>query len=156
MTAIYRILRAAAMSLLFITGLGDRSTFAQPRQEPGRSIGTITTQGDLIVMTLEENVLGSANLFDLAGRTLRFTPAVGGYRGENLPLEWDGEFGTEMSNASLTLQSFAFPFSGQTWKQLTVGITGSISFGSPSGAGAGGVSGGSDMSDSRATTPSPT
>src|SRR4051794_25367059 len=46
----------------------------QPRQEPGRSIGTITTQGDLIVMTLNEGVFGKANMFDLAGRTLRFTP----------------------------------------------------------------------------------
>src|SRR5262249_7188230 len=47
---------------------------AQFRQEPGRSIGTISTQGNLIVMTLNEGVLGKPNLFDLAHRTLRFIP----------------------------------------------------------------------------------
>ena len=152
MTAISRILISVAISLIFIGAMGGRGTFAQPRQEPGRSIGTITTQGDLIVMTLEEGVLGSANLFDLAGRTLRFTPVVGGYRGENLPLAWDGEPGTEMSNASLTLQGFAFPFSGQSWKQLSVGVTGSISFGSstgPGGGGGGGRGGGGGVSIGR-------
>jgi hypothetical protein len=41
---------------------------AQSRQEPGRSIGTITTQGNLIVITLNEGALGKANRFDLARR----------------------------------------------------------------------------------------
>jgi hypothetical protein len=139
----------SVISLMVFTGAGrgDLATFAQSRQEPGRSIGTISTQGDLIVMTLEEGVLGSANLFDLGGRTLRFTPAPGGYRGENLPLQWDAEFGAEVSDASATLQSFAFPFSGERWKQLSVGVTGSIAFGPPRGAapagrGAGGGGGG--------------
>ena len=58
---------------------------AQSRQEPGRSIGTITTQGNLIVMTLNEAALGKANLFDLAHRTLRFTPDGDAYRVENVP-----------------------------------------------------------------------
>ena len=141
MSGILRIVMSVAVTLIFINGAGHLGTYAQPRQEPGRSIGTITTQGDLIVMTLEDGVLGSANLFDLAGRTLRFTPVVGGYRGENLPLEWDPEIGTETSNAPLTLQNFAFPFSGQSWKQMSVGVTGSISFGS-SGGGAPGAGGG--------------
>jgi hypothetical protein len=39
-------------------------TYSQGRQEPGRSIGTATTQGNLIVMTLNEGALGHANLFD--------------------------------------------------------------------------------------------
>src|SRR2546429_592669 len=54
--------------------------YSQGRQEPGRSIGTITTQGDLIVMTLNEGVFGKSNMFDLARRTLRFTPDGSGYR----------------------------------------------------------------------------
>ena len=37
--------------------------YSQGRQEPGRSIGTITTQGGLIVMTLNEGVFGRANIF---------------------------------------------------------------------------------------------
>jgi hypothetical protein len=143
------VLPPVIISLVVFSGGGrdDLASFAQPRQEPGRSIGTVSTQGDLIVMTLEEGVLGSANLFDLGGRTLRFTPAAGGYRGENMPLQWDPEFGPEMSDASATLQGFAFPFSGERWKQLSVGVTGSITFGPPRGAapagrGAGGGRGG--------------
>jgi hypothetical protein len=136
-----RILLSITVPLLFITGSDGRGVLAQTRQEPGRPIGTISTKGDLIVLTLEDGVLGSANLFDLAGRTLRFTPAGGGYRGENLPLEWDGEFGTEMSGASLTFDRFSFPFSGQRWKHLSVGVTGSISF-APSGATQPGADGG--------------
>src|SRR5262249_39659914 len=34
---------------------------AQSRQEPGHSIGTVTTQGNLIVMTLNQGALGKAN-----------------------------------------------------------------------------------------------
>src|SRR5215510_7872174 len=64
-------------------------TCAQGRQEPGHSIGTVTTQGNLIVMTLNEGALGHANLFDLSRRTLRFTPDGTGYRAENLVLQWD-------------------------------------------------------------------
>ena len=108
-------------------GGGDPTVIAQVRQEPGRSIGTITTAGDLIVMTLDEGVLGRPNLFDLAGRTLRFTPGANGYRAENLPLAWDKEFGKELSGASVKLERFAFPFSGQRWTELSVGVTGSIS-----------------------------
>ena len=143
------VLTLVAIGLMVFSGAGQGAlaTFAQPRQEPGRSIGTISTRDDLIVMTLDEGVLGFANLFDLGGRTLRFTPAAGGYRGENMPLQWDPEFGPEMSNASATLESFAFPFSGERWKQLSVGVTGSITFGPPRGAapagrGAGGRGGG--------------
>src|SRR6266571_9261086 len=112
--------------------------YSQGRQEPGRSIGTITTQGDLIVMTLNEGVFGKANMFDLARRTLRFTPDGAGYRAENLPLQWDSEFGKEMSDPQLTLHNFSFPYSGKNWDSLSVGLTGSISFGAtqsgPSGS----------------------
>lgn len=111
----------------------------QPRQEPGRSIGTIRTQGDLIVMTLNEGVLGKANLFDLVRRTLRFTPEAKGYRAENIAFKWDAEFGAAVTNPQVPLRNFAFPFSGKTWDSMSVGVTGSISFGAaPSGSGRGG------------------
>src|SRR6266545_7846434 len=87
--------------------------YTQGRQDPGRSIGTVTTQGDLIVMTLNEGVFGKANMFDLVRHTLRFTPEGAGYRAENLALQWDAEFGTEMSGPQLTLRNFAFPYSGK-------------------------------------------
>src|SRR5215831_19475619 len=121
-------------------------TYSQVRQEPGRSIGTATTQGNLIVMTLNEGALGHANLFDLARRTLRFTPEGTGYRGENLALQWDADFGAEISNPQVTLHNFTFPFSGKSWDSLSVGSTGSISFGPspnpPAGGGFGGRGGG--------------
>ncbi|HJZ81399.1 MAG TPA: hypothetical protein VKD91_13675, partial [Pyrinomonadaceae bacterium] len=118
-------------------------TYSQVRQEPGRSIGTATTQGNLIVMTLNEGALGHANLFDLARRTLRFTPEGTGYRAENLPLQWDSEFGAEITDPQLTLRNFTFPYSGKNWDSLSVGTNGSISFGAAqSNAGAGGGFGG--------------
>jgi len=51
--------------------IGALPANAQGRQEPGHSIGAISTQGELIVMTLDEGVLGKAKLFDLAHHTLR-------------------------------------------------------------------------------------
>ncbi|HEY2974626.1 MAG TPA: hypothetical protein VGJ48_19080 [Pyrinomonadaceae bacterium] len=120
-------------------------TYSQRREEPGRSIGTVTTQGDLVVMTLNEGVFGKANMFDLARKTLRFTPDGTGYRAENLPLEWDSEFGKEISDPQLALHNFSFPYSGKSWDSLSVGLTGSITFGSqpsPAGGGFGGPRGG--------------
>ena len=104
------------------------------RQEPGKSIGTVTTEGDLIVLTLNEGALGAASLFDLDHRTVRFTPAASGYRVTTLPLAWDTDFGPEMTGSDATLQRFAFPFSGQRWSAFSVGMTGSITFAGGSGA----------------------
>src|SRR6266498_1220926 len=126
--------------------------YSQGRQEPGRSIGTIKTQGDLIVMTLNDGVFGKANMFDLARRTLRFTPEGSAYRAENLTPQWDSEFGIEMSGPQLTLHNFSFPYSGKSWDNFSVGITGSISFGaaqSSPGAGAFGANRGGGVSIDR-------
>src|SRR5512138_1308195 len=134
--------------VVYVFGVLSDSEVAhgQGRQEPGRSIGTVSTQGNLIVMTLNEGVFGKANLFDLARRTLRFTPDGNGYRVENLTLKWDPDFGKEMSDPQLTLHNFSFPFSGKSWDSLSVGLTGSISFGagptSPGTGGLGGIRGG--------------
>ncbi len=117
--------------------------YAQGRQEPGHPIGKISTQGDLIVMTLDEGALGKANLFDLVRHTLRFTPDGPGYRIENVALEWDPEFGAPLTGSQVTLRNFAFPFSGKSWDSLSVGVTGSIAFGAAqAGAGRGGRGGG--------------
>src|SRR6476659_1353830 len=126
-----RMMKSACLTILCIFGSlsGSDVTYAQARQEPGRSIGTITTQGELIVMTLNEGVFGKANMFDLNRRTLRFTPEGSGYRAENLALQWDSQFGTEMNGPQLTLHNFSFPYSGKGWDSFSVGITGSISFG---------------------------
>jgi hypothetical protein len=105
----------------------------QYRQEPGHSIGTVTRQGNLIILTLDPDVLGKANLFDLAHHTLRFTPEGSRYRVETTPTKWDPEFGPEMSGSDATLKNFAFSFSGKTWNSFSVGLTGSITFGQRTG-----------------------
>src|SRR5690348_5634468 len=102
---------------------------AQDGDRPGHSIGKISTTGDLIVMELNEAALGKANLFDLAGHTLRFIPQHSRYYVENTPLQWDPDFGPAMSSADVTLHNFSFPFSGKTWNSFQVGTTGWISFG---------------------------
>jgi hypothetical protein len=99
----------------------------------GHSIGSVTTQGNLIVLTLDEGVLGKASLFNLDHRTLRFTPDGAGYRVENLPLQWDADFGPELAGSQTTLKNFMFPFSGKNWDSFSVGMTGSMTFGQPAG-----------------------
>jgi hypothetical protein len=102
---------------------------AQQDYEPGHSIGKVSTQGDLIVMELDGSALGKANLFDLTGHTLRFTPEGSRYRVESGPLRWDADYGAEFAGSEAGLQEFAFPFSSKLWKSFLVGTTGSIRFG---------------------------
>lgn len=102
---------------------------AHGQEAPGKSIGKVSTMGNLIVMELNEGALGKANLFDLNQRTLRFTPGKAGYRVENLPLRWDSDFGAPLAGTQVNLQKFSFPFSGKTWNTFSVGVTGSIRLG---------------------------
>jgi len=115
---------------LVATAAGLAAAVAQNRQTPGKSIGKISTQGDLIVFTLDEGALGQANLFDLTKRTLRFKPDAGGYRVEPAAFAWDAERGPEAPpRTPVSLGSFAFPFAGRTWDTITVETTGAIGFG---------------------------
>ncbi len=132
---------SAQIGFLALTMLCPVLGQAQYRQEPGHSLGTVTRQGNLIVMTLDEGVLGKANLFDLAHHTLRFTPVGSGYRVENLPLQWDSEFGPAMTGSQATLKDFSFPFSGKSWNAISVGMTGSMTFGEPAASTGGGGGG---------------
>jgi len=97
--------------------------------EPGHPIGKVSTRGNLIVLEMNDGALGKTNLFDLTGRTLRFTPEGSRYRVKASSLQWEADFGAELAGSELTLHQFAFPFSGQRWKSLHVGKTGSIRFG---------------------------
>jgi hypothetical protein len=118
------------------------------RVEPGHSIGKVSTRADLIVLELDDRALGGANLFDLEGHTLHFTPEGSRYRVQAEALQWDSNFGPALTGAEVTLKQFAFSFSGQKWNAFRVGTTGSIRFGaaeqeanpSRSGSGDGGVS----------------
>jgi len=87
-------------------------------------------------------VLGKESLFDLAHRTVRYTPEGAGYRVENAALKWDSDFGTELTASQATLKSFAFPFSGKNWNSFSVGTTGSIAFAEQAAGARGGRGGG--------------
>jgi hypothetical protein len=121
---------AGCLALMIFCSLPARSQY---RQEPGRSIGSVTTQGKLIVLTLDEGVLGKTNLFNLAHHTLRFTPEGSGYRVETVAPHWDSEFGSELHGSDASLKKFTFPFSGKSWNSFSVGMTGSITFGPQTG-----------------------
>jgi hypothetical protein len=109
--------------------LNLRSSCAQQQNEPGRSIGKVSVRGDLIVMELEDSALAKANLFNLVGHTLRFTPEGSRYRVSNGILQWEADYGAELAGAEVTLHQFPFPFSGKRWNSFFVGTTGSIRFG---------------------------
>ncbi len=122
---------AAVAVLAVILWLSPSVALAQPDDEPGRSIGKVSVQGDLIVVELNDGALGKTNLFDLSGHTLRFVPEKSAYRVESGSLRWNADYGPELTGAELALRNFAFPFSGKSWKSFLVGTTGSIRFGVP-------------------------
>jgi hypothetical protein len=101
---------------------------ADVKQVPGRKIGTIRTAGNIVHLELDEGVI-SNNLFDLDKRTIRFTPAAGGFKAENIALQWDAATGTQLQGNEVRLAKFQFPFSGKNWDAMTVSATGLISFG---------------------------
>ena len=137
-----RCLLSLSLIIRFGLLLSTFPAYSQRNQEQGHSIGSVTTQGNLIVMELNENALGKANLFALAHRTLRFTPSCPGYRAENLPLKWDSQFGIQLTDAQVALHQFTFPFSGKKWDSFSVGTTGSITFGATENGGRSGHAGG--------------
>jgi hypothetical protein len=120
----------ALISLIMFIHLG---AVGQTRMPAGHSVGKVSTLGDLIVVELAEGVRGNENLFNLGGRTLRFTPDGSRFRVENGSLKWDPNFGAEISNGEVSLHNFRFPFSQKNWTSLQVGTTGWISFGSTNG-----------------------
>lgn len=122
------LLRAGVLALCGLI-MHSSASYAQEENEQGRSIGKVSTKGDLIVVELEDGALGKAHLFDLTGRTLRFMPEGSRYRVENVALQWDADSGPELSGAEVTLRQFSFPFSGKRWRSFLIGNTGSIRFG---------------------------
>ena len=81
--------------ILLVCGLmvNPSSSYAGQQETPGHSIGQVSTTGDLIVIELDSAALGQPNLFDLVGRTLRFSPVGSSYRVTNEPLRWDTNYG---------------------------------------------------------------
>lgn len=126
-----RIGQAARSGVLILLAVFSSlsTSYAQEENEIGHSIGKVSTSGDLILIELNEGALGSKNLLNLVGRTLHFIPDRSRYRVENGALQWDADFGPELSGGEATLHQFDFPFSGKRWNSFLVGTNGSIRFG---------------------------
>ena len=119
------------INVLFVLLFIHKQSYGQNGITPGHSIGQVLVAGDLIVMELDSASLGQPNLFDLVGRTLRFSPVGSSYRVTNETLRWYTNYGVELTGADVRLQRFTFPFSGQRWRSFSVGTAGSIRFGPP-------------------------
>lgn len=115
--------------LLFALFLTTGSAQGQSNDALGKSIGKVSVRGKLILLELNDRALGTTNLFNLRGRTLRFIPEGPRYRVENASLRWDSDFGPEIAGAQTNLHGFRFPFAGRTWDSFLVGTTGSLRFG---------------------------
>ena len=77
----YRLFIANWNSILLWTApLFEPVIHPEEEVEPGRAIGKVSTNGDVIVMEFDDSALGKTNLFDLVGHTRRFTPERSGYR----------------------------------------------------------------------------
>ena len=72
--SVHRVWWRGILLLGLVFGFG--SSYAGQQETPGHSIGQVSTNGDLIVIELDPAALGQPNLFDLVGRTLRFSAAV--------------------------------------------------------------------------------
>src|SRR5438445_763579 len=116
----------ALVCLILFIHLG---AVGETKMPAGHSVGKVSTFGDLIVLELDEGVRGKENLFDLGGRTLRFTPDGSQFRVDSGSLKWDPDFGQEISNQEVSLHNFRLPFSQKNWTSLQVGRAGWISFG---------------------------
>src|SRR6185503_8480640 len=122
--------RSRWRGIVLLCGLVLHPGSSQARQQPpGHSIGQVSTNGDVIVIELDSAALGQPNLFDLVGRTLRFSPAGSRYRVTNQTLQWEADYGVELTGSDVRLQRFTFPFSEQRWSSFSVGTTGSVRFG---------------------------
>ena len=94
--------------------------------------GVSVTSENQILVELELGDIVPANPFDLAGRTLVFTPdGRGGYSRAVEPLDWDSEDRGERPErpVEIELEHFQFDFSGRKWPSFFLSKTGLIAFG---------------------------
>lgn len=118
------------LTVLGLLGLLALPAGLPAQEDAGRPIGDVTVMGNLIHLELDTGVVEPAHLFDLDRRTLRFTPDADGYRVENAPVRWDDDFGAETTDETVTLRSFAFPFSGGRHQRFDL-HTGALTFAHP-------------------------
>ena len=100
---------------------------------------SITPDNQILVELMPEDTT-PANLFDLNGRTLVFTPdGEGGYSREIQPFAWEDAIGSEVTQEwekfrdgiEVALGDFEFDYAGQRWDSFFVSKHGLITFGGP-------------------------
>ena len=101
---------------------------------PSGATGHISTTADnqiLVELTPEDTT--AANLFDLNGRTLVFTPdGHGSYSRSVQSVAWEDNIGEPVADrAEIPLQSFMFDFAGQRWDSFFVSRRGALTFAEP-------------------------
>ena len=91
---------------------------------------SVTSENQILLELMPEDLV-PANPLDLAGRTVLFTPAGGGYSREVRAVAWEEDIGSPIDdNAEIEL-SFPFEFSAQEWRSFFVSRYGLITFGEP-------------------------
>ena len=92
---------------------------------------SVTSENQILIELMDED-LEPANLLDLAGRTLIFTPhGQGGYVRSVQELAWEEELGERINDNEEIWPSFRFDFSGRKWDSFFVSRYGLITFGEP-------------------------
>ena len=92
---------------------------------------SVTDRGQILVELTRGDIV-PANLLDLAGRTLVFTPdGRGGYSRSVRALAWDDDIGNPVDDREEIEPSFRFDFAGQRWESFFVSRYGVVTFGEP-------------------------
>ena len=115
-------------ALVLLSGSGAFATHTRP----GAVNGVSTTVDNRILVELQPGDTRRANLFDLNGMTLVFTPdGQGGYSRSVQPLAWEEGLGDEINEGEEIALEFPFDFGGQTWTSFHVSKHGALTFGRP-------------------------
>ena len=92
----------------------------------------LTTPDNQILVELAPDDIVPANLFDLNGRTLVFTPdGQSGYSRSVLDLAWEEDLGGPVLDGEKIELDFRFEFSGREWESFFVSRRGLIAFSEP-------------------------
>ena len=119
-------------------GLRHRDAVASDSTQTSAIDGISITPDNQILVELMPEDTTPANLFDLNGRTLVFTPdGRGGYSREVRSLEWEDAIGSEVTQEwekfrdgiEVALGDFEFDYAGQRWDSFFVSKHGLITFG---------------------------
>lgn len=120
---------AAADLIPAVPGMPGAEFARSPEPRPEATGYASATSTHLITFQLNEGETVAPNTFDLAGRTLRFSPVAEGYEVVPVDFVWEPDPGTAFVGSTYAAASFQFPFAGQSWSSFHINPLGSITFG---------------------------